>query len=155
MAFIWNPAIYRDSTYTLLARPIHNLDIIDNWDFQSSKVPKQSGGRTAGSSINPVRIEIAGDLAFRGSSGDASVHATELLQIQLYEDMRNKINTIEEQRFEFFMYYDPSDATYYRKFVNCFAVSMKLSLGDETRDPMAYTMTIQADDPTLYKGSSG
>lgn len=151
MAFLWNPGVYRDSTFTALAKPVKSLRIIDQWNFRTSEVPRKTGGSTAGHSLAPARIEISGEMAMRGGSP----HTTEKLMFQLYEDVRNKVHVTNETKFDFYLYYDPTDGTNYRKFVSCYPVNMNLDLGDDDRDPFPYSLTIQTDDPTIYKGSAG
>lgn len=150
MALVWKPAIYKSSTLTELPRPVHVLDILDQWDYQKSKVPKQDGETAAGHSRNARRIEVQGELGKHAGTPTIS-EADQLAAMALLD---TAVDCSGEDRYEFFFYHDTGSTTY-RKFKSCYTDSMKWSLGDENRSPMSYTLTIIATDPALYPTGPG
>lgn len=150
MALVWKPAIYKSSTLTLLPRPVHTLDIMDKWEFEESKVPKRDGCRMAGHSRGPRRIEVTGELG--SHNGTPTISEDDQLAAMALLDAAIDIDG--ETRFEFFIYHDTVGPSY-RKYKNCAPDAMKWSLGDENRSPMAYTLSIIAEDPALYPTAPG
>ena len=151
MALQWRPMIYNATVLTPLPRPILSLDIIDKWDYQESKVPKRAGSRVAGHSRGPRRIEVVGELAI----DDGTPAISEDDQIALLAKLDLAVDIEGQERYEFFIYHKSTSPTSYRKFKSCYTDSLKVSLGDEHRSPMSYSLTILTENPTLYATAEG
>ena len=147
----WRPMIYNATVLTPLPRPILSLDIIDKWDYQESKVPKRAGSRVAGHSRGPRRIEVVGELAI----DDGTPAISEDDQIALLAKLDLAVDIEGQERYEFFIYHKSTSPTSYRKFKSCYTDSLKVSLGDEHRSPMSYSLTILTENPTLYATAEG
>lgn len=153
MAFVWKPAIYKDSTLTQLPRPISRVRLNLDWDRRESKVPLLDGLSTTGHSKNGRIITISGQFGWNADGplcdeGDSLDEAEVLIGLL-------DIAT-DSEKFELFLYHDASSAVY-RKFKQCSPVSFGDAHGDTQEERVAgpYELVILAEDPVLYTTAPG
>lgn len=153
MAFVWKPAIYRDSTLTWLPRPVEGFHLQNEWDKRDSKVPLKDGISTTGHSQNGRVITIRGNVGWNESGplpdeGDA---LTELEAILTLVDI-----SADSEKFELFIYHDAGSATY-RKFKECSPQSFTYAIGEKQDERVSapYDLVILAEDPVLYSTAPG
>lgn len=149
MSFLFQPGLYRQSTLFFLPRPVTVLRVQEGWDFQQFKVPLKAGDVHVGHSRQGIDILIEGQCG----SQDGALKLTEEEMFVSLEALRSALDvTSDDDKFEFFPYYDSGSATY-RKYKACSAVRLEYDLSSPHL--FTYSATIHADDPTIYTTGPG
>lgn len=149
MSFLFQPGLYRQSTLFFLPRPVTVLRVQEGWDFQQFKVPLKAGDVHVGHSRQGIDILIEGQCG----SQDGTLKLTEEEMFVALESLRTSLDvTSDDDKFEFFAYYDSGSGTY-RKYKACSAVRLEYDLSSPHL--FTYSATIHADDPTIYTTGPG
>ena len=149
MSFTFKPAIYRDSFFYELPRPVDSLRIRDSWDFQTFKIPLADGNTVVGRSRQGVKIFIEG----RFGSQDGAITLTEQDMFQEIKELRDKLDVPEtSDTYSFFLYHNATVGAY-RKFKSCSTISFEFDLSNEKL--YSYSAVIHAADPEVYTTAPG
>lgn len=149
MSFVWKPAIFDASGLYRLPRPVTSLSWQDSWDFVPLKVLLAEGDELAGLSRGGIEIRIEGQIG----SQAGSLKLTEQDMFTTLETLRSRVNVLSAAaKYEFFIYHDDTSSTY-RKFKSATTVQFECDLSDVHL--FTYTVSIHADDPTLYTTAPG
>lgn len=149
MSFIWKPALFDASGLYLLPRPVTSLSWQDSWDFDQLKVILAEGDELAGLSRGGIELRIEGQIG----SQDGDFKLTEEAMFTTLETLRNRLNAASDlEKYELFIYHDAATATY-RKFKAASTVQFECDLSDVHL--FSYSVSIHADDPTLYTTAPG
>lgn len=149
MSFVWKPALFDASGLYLLPRPVTSLSWQDSWDFDPLKVLLAEGDELAGLSRGGIEIRIEGQIG----SQDGSLKLTEQEMFTTLETLRSRVNASSDAaKYEFFIYHDDASSTY-RKLKSATTVQFECDLSDVHL--FTYTVSIHADDPTLYTTAPG
>jgi hypothetical protein len=144
MAFVFKPAIWKNSTLYELPRPVLGLRIQDAWDFDELKVPLADGDVIAGRSQQGVDISVEGQVGTQGGT----LKASESSMFQELESLRSALSADDpEDTYDFFIYHDASTATY-RHFKSCTTSRFEYDLSN--KHLFSYSILIHAEDPVIY-----
>lgn len=146
MAFVWRPSIYKNSTWTILPRPIVKFSFPTTWKFDKQEVPLKDGCITYGHAIASDQIVIQGFIGHQ----DGTTKISEEEMFTVLESLRTTLNVgSRSDLYELFIYYDVGSATY-RKLKNVYTVSFDVDLGDSDRIIWPYAIVMEAEDRTIY-----
>lgn len=149
MTFIFQPGVYRNSTFYVLPRPVSTLRMTEGWDYQQFKVPLKNGDTHVGHSRDGINILIEGQFG----SQNGSLKLTEQEMFSDLETLRTSLDvTSDTDKFEFFTYHDAASVTY-RKYKECSAIRLEYDLSSPHL--FTYSVTLHADDPTIYSTGPG
>ena len=149
MAFLFQPGVYRDGSIYLLPRPVTRFRVSERWDYQQFKVPLKAGDVHVGHSRDGIDLLIEGQFG----SQDGDLKLSEEAMFDALEALRSSLDvTSDNDKFEFFTYYD-SDSTTYRKYKNCSAVRLEFDLSSPHL--FTYSATLHADDSTIHSTAPG
>ena len=141
--FLFRPSIVRSGSVYELPRPITSLRVQDAFDFAKWKVPLVSGDLVAGHTSSGVDIALEGQIA----SQAGQLQLTEEQMFLTLEGLRQAVQSATpEDRFRFFLYFDPVTGTY-RSFRDCVTARFEYDLSQ--KQLFTYSLTIHASRPAL------
>lgn len=143
--FLFRPSISRTNSLYELPGPILSLRIQDAFDFAKWKAPHVRGDFVAGHTPSGVDLAIEGQIG----SHNGNLFITEEQMFGALEQLRVAVHsTSPDDRYRFFLYYDPGTQTY-RSFTNCSTVRFEYDLSK--KQLFTYTLVIHACDPTILQ----
>lgn len=147
----WNPGIYKGGTFYQLPRPVQQLQIVDAWKFDESKIPLKDGVSISGHSLDGVRIRAGGSVS-KDEDGDAVL--TEIAMFDAYKDFRAVADlSSTDSAYEFIIYDDGSSV--YRKFKDVWPVNLSCEIGDDSASLFKWSGEWIAEDTTIYTTAPG
>ncbi|MEM7810390.1 MAG: hypothetical protein AAF532_02790 [Planctomycetota bacterium] len=148
MSFVFRPAIYDGSALYELPRPVTRLRVQDSWDSADFKVPLRDGDFRAGLSRDGIEISVEGQVATQAGV----LLADEGAMFSAVAELRERLDTQGDGRFEFFIYHDTTSSTF-RKFKSCSAGRTEADLSSARL--FSYSLLIHAEDSRLYTTGPG
>ena len=142
--FLFKPAIWSNSVWHELPRPVTAVRLHDSWDFAQFKVPLHGGDFVAGRSRNGVDISLEGQVGKQA----ADVVITEEAMFEALEDLRQALHpSSPAATYELFLYADAATSTY-RSLRSCTTVRFEYDLSEPRL--FTYSLLVHATDPAIY-----